>query len=256
MGKTIKTVLKSIKTNAKALTNASTGDGFADNLEVEFKKCGLTKMSLEADEELAKYVKKIKPIVQNKRGYKIIINVLKNKSPEYENIFIAQPYNTQACPDFLIFCDGFIYAIEIKYSKKKNKKPMLNGNIPVGDMIYIFGSYGYRDVTFILGRDYIDDAGIDELLFGVSEAEKLQKTLDKRNLELTKSGKIKNKFGAGVYLRIAYKNMKLEEWTIVDWLGNSVRDKIEENVLKFVEDPENAKLEEIEFDFDNDEDED
>lgn len=94
----------------------------------------------------------------------VIRNHIRNKlgkefldlpSENLKKTFIYQPYGSQQFPDLLVFTDKKVVPLEIKFSAKRQSKPVWNSNVPRANAFYVFGSYGMKDITFFCGDDII-----------------------------------------------------------------------------------------------------
>jgi hypothetical protein len=68
---------------------------------------------------------------------------------------IYSPYGSQMFPDLIVFTENKVVPIEVKFSSKRQSKPIWNSNVPRANAFYIFGSYGLKDVTFFCGDDVL-----------------------------------------------------------------------------------------------------
>ena len=122
----------------------SEGEQFEQKLITELKKAGFSRLEkkLLAEGEKAEW-QKLKEKV--KVGDELITNNFfkwTNKS------FVYLPYGTQNYPDFLIFTDKHVIPLEVKSSSKEGVRPMWNSHLPRKNGLYIFASFGKKDVTF------------------------------------------------------------------------------------------------------------
>ena len=144
-----------LQMNKRNITNSSSGNDFEDNLRRTLRSQGFDYVKPDNDKVLREYLDKIKPKVLDVLSFEVLKNELADKGAKYTNIFVHQPYGSQQFPDFIIFTEKNIICMESKYSTKKGVKPVWNSNLPKSNTIYIFGSYGKRDVTFFLGEDIL-----------------------------------------------------------------------------------------------------
>jgi len=82
-------------------------------------------------------------------------NTFLNTPNNLKRTFIYHPYGAQQFPDFIIFTDKKVVPLEVKFSAKRQAKPMWNSNVPRANAFYIFGSYGLKDITFFCGADIL-----------------------------------------------------------------------------------------------------
>lgn len=229
-------VFINMKKNKKNFIKAKSGDQFEDILESEFKKVGLTKLSLEfcTDDEIIKFVNKIKPDIQNKIGAKIINNEL--SKPGQINFFISQPYGTQNYPDFLIFTEDKVFAIETKFSSKSASKPLWNGNLPKHNGIYIFGSYGKGDLTFFKGSDVLEKKEREYMVeFFESTTKLIQDNFKKMMLDKFNKKEIDLDRGFNVYIRTAFEQTRsINPVAHMDFFTHPKRDRIEDKLIRLL----------------------
>ena len=249
MSKSMKLFFDLVDKKKKDLTNASTGKAFEDKIEGLFRESGFGKVSLndEDNKELAEYIQSIKPTVLGEKGYSLLENTLGAKNNKYKNIFVSQPYGSQNFPDFMVFAEDKIFAIEIKYSTGNNRKPQLNGHIPMGHDIYIYGSYGARDVTYLAGFDYTSKE-LETLLCKQEKerADLFEKHHNEMEYAVNSLG-LDNHFGVETYPRKAYTTKKFNDKTIINWIGNPYAPIYEKNVRNFVLNPDDPEVEKIDY---------
>ena len=153
--------------------------------------------------------------------------LLKN-TDSHKKHFIKQPCGSQEYPDFWVFGEESIFSIEVKFSQGSQTRPVWNSGLPRPNGIYIFGSYGMRQITFFRGIDVV----------GTEEVEKLRSFFDdiKERQENFNRSEIKNqKYGFVVYSRAAYEqNKKFNYNAITDYFANPDRKKLEQNVIDYV----------------------
>lgn len=93
--------------------------------------------------------------------------------------FIHQPYGSQQFPDFIVFTDKKVVPLEVKFSTKKQVKPIWNSNVPRANAFYIFGSYGLKDITFFCGNDILSQKHRKNLYGFFNHIRKLQDKIRK-----------------------------------------------------------------------------
>ncbi len=135
---------------------------------------------------------------------------------------------SQSYPDILIFSRNRIYAIEIKFTENKKPNPFWNSGIPRQNGLYIFGSYGLKDLTFFMGKDIMSK---EELL----KIEKFNDKTDKYFEEFNKNNLSSQKYGFHYYNRKAYQQgIKFNENAITNFFKNPERQALENNLLERV----------------------
>lgn len=154
---------ETIRNDKYKITGSPDGKIFEENFKNYLKRAGFSEMSLSIiEDELKIFLREIKPKILSKNNTEILNNSLFTKNTarnEYANFFIWQPHGSQNFPDFLVFCEKYIFAIETKFSSKTSNKPMWNSNIPKENSIYVFASHTQKDLTFFLGHDVIEKKG-------------------------------------------------------------------------------------------------
>ncbi|MGY6172557.1 hypothetical protein ACW95P_04385 [Candidatus Mycoplasma pogonae] len=196
------------------------GEQFEESIKSALKKFKFTEISSKnKEEEISILIDKDKKYVTNK------LNNLKNNilSKEQNLEFITNPFDeinqnfifqfngSQNFPDILIFCDKYIFPLEIKYTKDKNGKntksmPKWNSNLPKNNSIYIYGKNG-ENLTFFQGDDFVSDEARGILVnffheLTEKEMELLQKT--KNDILNLKRKMDSNPFGLKPYIRKDY----------------------------------------------------
>ena len=121
-----------------------------------------------------------------------------------------------------------LIVIEVKYSGGEQKKPMWNSGLPRPHGIYVFGSYGCKDITFFMGRD----------LLSLDDTRKLQSffvTLKKEEREFNFNNMLGQPYGFEAYSRKAFgQSMQYNKKAVIDYFANPDRKKLEENVINYV----------------------
>ena len=155
---------------------------------------------------------------------------LSNPFVRYRHHFITQPFGSQQYPDFLIFDKTSIVCIETKFSSNKQTRPVWNSGLPRPNGIYIFGSYGRKDLTFFRGIDVVS----------LDEAKELHDFFDKGLKEYQKrfndDQMNEQKYGFRVYIRKAYEQSKRHNPNaIIDYFNNPMRLELEESVIRILQ---------------------
>ena len=153
-------VFNSIYKDKKDWLGISQGRHLEDRLEEELRKNNFIPLrwKLIENEVSAKQDKKqwkiLKKQVLSKDNSELIRN---NFSSFTHNTYFRSPYGSQNYPDFLVFTSKFIIPIEVKASTKEGIKPMWNSHLPKTNGLYIFASFGKKDITFFRGSDVIEE---------------------------------------------------------------------------------------------------
>ena len=223
-------LFEDIKKEKNQFLNSATGTEFEDRIKANLKKHRFDEIYQDLIPK-EKY-KEIKEKILDKKSSEIVENDL--DSPQFKNCFIYQPYGKQNFPDFLIFTKKYIVALEIKYSKNKNKSPMWNSNLPKGNAIYIFGSYGLKDITFFKGSDILPEEERNLLVDFFESTKKMENRFKKLLKEKYLNQEIKQEKGFFVYVRRAYTQGKtINENAENDYFKFKNRLEMEEKVIKF-----------------------
>lgn len=183
------------------------------------------------DKILKNYTEHIK---QEIRVTSPLINTLKKENSKYQNFFVYQPYGIRRFPDFLVFTEKFIYAIEVKSHEttSDNKNFKMNGTYPQGNYIYIYGSSTEKKITYCLGKFYVEEQGVERIN---KEWEQIEKFYEEINQKRIADGE-KILF----YPRKTFKeNLELKEGLF----SASTRNNNEKIVKEFVENSEKSKIE-------------
>lgn len=230
--------------NKEKWTNSTDGAGFEDILITRLKAHGFDRSIPENDEVVREYLKKIKPDVLDVVNMRVLDNELQDRGNEYRNFFIHQPFGSQQFPDFLIFTDTKIFAVESKYSKQTGSKPTWNSNLPKSSGIYIFGSHGKRDITFFIGEDILpQNERIILYEFFENTTRKVMEDFQKELNEKYDAKEMSFSRGFNVYIRKAYEqNQNINKEAELDYFKASERQQNELNVKKFIADSIEEKL--------------
>ena len=167
--------------------------------------------------------KLIKEHIGNKYGSEF----LKITRPTLKRTFIYQPYGSQQFPDFLIFTNKNVIPLEIKFSAKKQSKPIWNSNIPRANAFYIFGSYGLKDITFFCGDDVLAPEH-RERLYGFFKDIKIKESeIRKRMPALDVTNR-----GFTPYIRAAFDQQKHSPTVEVGFFNHPDRQAGEDKAIK------------------------
>ena len=235
----IKEFFESIYKDREKITASPDGKLFEENFKTYLKRNGFSEVSKDfMDDGLAKFIKEIKPKILSKINTPICENLLYKTNPDrkdYANFFIWQVNGSQDFPDFLVFGENYIFAIETKFSTGNQKKPMWNSNIPKENSIYVFASHGKKDLTYFLGHDVIEQKEREELLdFWNKTDDEYNKWCKNFNAKIRTKAFL-NKYGFSTYVRKAYDQSKTHnDKAILDFFTNAHRAQLEQNVLEFV----------------------
>lgn len=234
-------VFSDIKKNYKSMLGSTKGSDFEQQICTKLKSFGFTQSTVKTDKILKEYIADIKTSILSKDKDTLLKNTLKDKvkGNQYINFFVCQPYGSQNFPDFLVFTNNSIFSIESKFGKNNTTKPVWNSNLPKKQGIYIFGSFGKKDVTFFMGKDVLTDKERELLLNIWNETDKSFKDWKTENKKLYKSKTIDNKHGFVPYIRKAYdQNKTINKNAYLDYFNNPDRKDYEESVIDFIKNNE------------------
>lgn len=143
--------------------------------------------------------------------------------------FVTQPYGSQQYPDFLVFEDAKIWAIETKFNQKKASHPFWNSGLPRPNGIYIYACGARKQITFFVGKDVVQS----------SIAEQMHGQLDELKMMATKFNQQElsdQPHGFMIEVRKAFSQSKqFNKEAVLDFIANPKRDELEESVILFLE---------------------
>ena len=143
--------------------------------------------------------------------------------------FIFQPYGSQDYPDLLIFYGDRLIAVEIKFSKSQQGKPMWNSGAPRPTGIYVFGAYERADLTFFMGGSVLEPEIAQEMH---DEWDKVQDEVRAFNARRTNQ----QRYGFHLYARKAFdQNKATNPEAITDFFENPYRETLENEVIAYLE---------------------
>ena len=148
---------------------------------------------------------------------------------KYKHHYIYQPSGKQNYPDFLVLDKKHMLSIEVKFSENKQGKPVWNSGLPRPTGVYIFASYGLKDITFFLGKDVVTP----------DEAQKLHEFFDfglkDYQQEFNRHEMKQQGYGFNVYIRKAYdQNKRSNKQAMINFCDNPDREKLEESAIRYV----------------------
>ena len=151
-----------------------------------------------------------------------------DNATEKKSHFVTQPYGSQQYPDFLVFEDSKIWAIETKFNKRKASHPFWNSGLPRPNGIYIY-AYGIRkQITFFVGKDVVQS----------SIAEQMHGQLDELKMMATKFNQQElsdQPHGFMIEVRKAFSQSKrFNRNAILDFITNPNREDLEKDTIAFL----------------------
>lgn len=225
-------LFEELRNNKKKFMNSSDGKQFENRIMVCLESVHFNPIYKDMfdTKELKEEYAKIKKMIINKKSDAFVTNTVKDK---FKNKYIYQPYGSQNFPDFLIFTEEHIVALEIKYATKMAKCPMWNSNLPKANAFYIFGSYNLGDIMFFYGNDILPQEERIMLLNFFDDIKKAEDEFKSKVKELYNKEKIKNDKGFMVYVRKAYSQGKqINKFAETDYFNFTNRKELEDNVIK------------------------
>lgn len=208
-----------IQENKDSYLQCSKGKEFEDRLDTYLHGIGYSRIKKE-DVENFTHIKK--DVLLKDREEDV------SNTTKYKKHYIIQPCGTQNYPDFMVFDEDRIISIEVKYSRKKQKKPVWNSGLPRPNGVYIFGSFGCRDITFFKGSDVLTLDEIRKLHQFFEEAKKSERAFNKSEMQ-------NQTYGFKAYIRKAFDQSKTpNREAIPDYFNNPNRQSLENKVLSYV----------------------
>ena len=159
-----------------------------------------------------------------------------DNATEKKSHFVLQPYGSQQYPDFLVFEDSKIWAIETKFNKRKASHPFWNSGLPRPNGIYIYACGIRKQITFFVGKDVVRS----------SEAEQMHRELDKLKTMATNFNKQEltiRPHGFMIEIRKAFSQSKrFNPNAILDFVTNPNREDLEKATIAFLNTGNNKSL--------------
>ncbi len=200
----MKKIFEYIANNKDFFLKSSNGVDFEDRFEEIIRKNGYTKLNCE---DYQVFLRTIKKSILNKRGSSFVKNEY-DEDVILSNSFLRIPYGSQNYPDFLIITKKYLIPIEIKYSRGKSISPMWNSNLPKVNGIYLFGSYGRKDITFFAGSLVIRPEERNDMLDFFTSLKKLEKEFKVDRMKKKYKENYSRGRGFIPYVRVAFQHNK------------------------------------------------
>jgi hypothetical protein len=150
------------------------------------------------------------------------------------NVFISQPFGSQATPDFIFKYKNILIPLEAKSSK--DTKPAYNGTLPHPYCIYAFTSQKYDKHTIFLGKDVV---GQKERQFLENLSYKIELIIKEAEAEYYKENNDETQRGFHLYHRAKYQQKCEHISCSNDYFKHPDKDKCEKNVIAWIESLEN-----------------
>ncbi|MCG8624578.1 MAG: hypothetical protein MJE68_21610 [Proteobacteria bacterium] len=198
---------------------ATSGEEFEDRVKVGLDSLGFNRITRsDLDDNVFSQIKK-------RANAHFHAGNIKNPT-NYQAHYIQKPFGSQDYPDFLVFYGCRIVCIETKFSTGNQKKPMWNSGLPRQHGIYIFGSYGEKDITFFMGRDVLSKNEAKSAHKFFANLKTLEEDFNK--------GMSNQEYGFTVYTRKAFdQKKKHNENAKLNFFSNPDRNTLEAEVIDF-----------------------
>lgn len=142
--------------------------------------------------------------------------------------FVTQPYGSQPYPDFLVFEDSKIWAIETKFNQKKASHPFWNSGLPRPNGIYIYACGVRKQIIFFIGKDVVHSSVADQMHHELDKLKTMATTFNKQ--ELTNQP-----YGFMIEVRKVFsQNKKFNPNAILDFVTNPNREILEKSMIAFL----------------------
>jgi hypothetical protein len=147
------------------------------------------------------------------------------------NVFISQPFGTQAPPDFIFKYKNILIPFEAKSSK--DTKPAYNGTLPHRYCIYAFTSKKYNKHTIFLGKDVVTQKKREYLENLSCKIELLIKEAEEKYLKENPTEEKQR--GFYLYHRAKYEQKCTHISCSNNYFTHPDKDKCEKNVIAWIE---------------------
>ncbi|MEK7637329.1 MAG: hypothetical protein AAB402_03020 [Patescibacteria group bacterium] len=214
-------LLRDLQVRKRDYLKAETGAHFEDQIQNQLleKYTRIFKRDIDSDN-----FKLLKENISKKED----VGFFKFKT--YPQRFVKTLFGSQSYPDFIVFSGRFAVPVEIKYSKKKQNKPVWNSGLPRPNGLYIFGSYENQDVTFFLGSDVLS-VGRRRLIIQFFEDVKSDEAKFKR--VTLKSAPDLERRGFAPYIRRAYDQHQVGE-AVMSYFAHPDRQRVEAHAIEVI----------------------
>ncbi len=153
----------------------------------------------------------------------------KRNTTAFRKHFLFQPYGSQDYPDLLVLNGDVLHAIEIKFSRGRQGRPMWNSGAPRPSGIYVFGAYERGDLTFFMGGSVLSPEDAKAMH---DEWDKVQSDVqDFNSLQMSEQT-----YGFHLYARKAFdQNKSTNPDAITDFFANPNRKQLEDEVVDYLQ---------------------
>lgn len=200
--------------------NAPSGKIFEERVMVELKKIGYNRI-LKNDLNQRFFSELKNRILHNAE---FVVN-----ETEFNQHYLYQPFGSQSYPDFIILDTQVLICIESKYTEKKKGSPVWNSGLPRANGLFIFGSWGKKDITFFRGCDVISEGETQHLREFFAKEKERAKSFNEQFMS-------NQEYGFAAYVRTAYEQKKIfNDDAIINFFENNKRSILEDSVLTYLQ---------------------
>lgn len=151
-----------------------------------------------------------------------------NNETEKKSHFVTQPYGSQQYPDFLVFEDSKIWAIETKFNKRKASHPFWNSGLPRPNGIYIYACGIRKQITFFVGKDVVQSSTAEQMHHELDKLKAMSTNFNKQELTTQPHGFM-------IEVRKAFSQSKrFNPNAILDFITNPNRENLEKSTIVFL----------------------
>ena len=150
-----------------------------------------------------------------------------NNAKEKKSHFVTQLYGSQQYPDFLVFEDAKIWAIETKFNQKKASHPFWNSGLPRPNGIYIYDCGARKQITFFVGKDVVQSSIVEQMHHKLDKLKTMATNFNKQELTTQPHGFM-------IEVRKAFSQSKrFNPNAILDFIANPNRKILEKAAIAF-----------------------
>ena len=151
-----------------------------------------------------------------------------DNATEKKSHFVTQPYGSQQYPDFLVFEDSKVWAIETKFNKRKASHPFWNSGLPRPNGIYIYACGVRKQITFFVGKDVIRPIAADRMHHELDQFKTMATNFNEQELTT-------QPYGFMIEVRKAFsQSKKFNKNAVLDFISNPKRNELEESVIQYL----------------------
>lgn len=151
-----------------------------------------------------------------------------NNATEKKSHFVTQLYGSQQYPDFLVFEDAKIWAVETKFNQKKASHPFWNSGLPRPNGIYIYDCGVRKQITFFVGKDVVQSSIVEQMHHKLDKLKTMATNFNKQELTTQPHGFM-------IEVRRAFSQSKrFNPNVILDFIANPNRKILEKAAIAFL----------------------